>query len=319
MTIGSHHQGGNDLYLNEVQDAPKSGASSPPLTGMVPPSTKESKQEPQRKTILGLRRRVFWLLLGGLIVLVIVGAVVGGVVGSRKASNGGSSTSSSGSMSASDRAIAAATMNMTGSHSTNVQVVYQDLDTTDLLYRLIWDDEAAAEQRLDLSPSPRQQTPIAVTTANTTGNDGAVTNVFYLSENRHNSSVSDICQATLQCHLNAENCTVSDNQIISDNATHGVTGDSGLAATLLADISETRVYYRSGDGSVRALVGNDPATNGWQDIWIGSQSLVGSSIGVDFDSNEDLIQVVWVDQNTKELEEIVYSDTTGVNNVASKQ
>lgn len=286
---------------------------------MMPFSPRPSNQAPQRKTILGVRRRVFWLLTGTVIVLVIVGAVVGGVVGSRNAREGDSSTSSSGPMSASDRAIAAATMNMTGSTRTNVQVVYQDLDTTDLLYRLIWDEEAAAEQRLDLSPSPRQETPIAVTTANVTGNDGTVTSVFYLSENKHNSSVSDICQVILQCYLNAENCTISDNQIISDNATQGVTGDSGLAATLLADTSETRVYYRGGDGAVRALVGNDPATTGWQDIWIGSQSLAGSSIGVDFDSNEDMTQVVWVDQDTKELQEIVYSDTTGVNNVASKQ
>lgn len=208
-------------------------------------------------------------------------------------------------------------MNMTGSTSTNVQVVYQDLDTTDLLYQLIWNYTAAGEQRLSLSPSPQQETPIAVTTSNMNADNGIVTSVFYLSVSKDNSSLSDICQATLQCSLGAPNCTVLNNEIISGNASQEVIGTSGLAATLLSDTSETRVYYKGGGGAVRALVGNDPAINAWQDIWIGSQSFAGSGIGVNFDAKQETIQVVWVHSATKELQEITYTDATSVFGITS--
>lgn len=314
----SYHGNGLDLYLAETQSTPQPSTPSP-FKVEASPSRKSREKEPRRKMIFGLSRGVFWLIAGMATALVVVGAVVGAVVGSSRiggASNP-SATPNAGPMSANARNIAAATMNITGSTGTNVQVVYQDLDTTDLLYRLIWEDTAAGEQRLTLSPSPQQETPIAVTTSNMTANDGIVTNVFYLSVSKDNSSLSDICQATLQCALGAQNCTVLNNGIISGNASKEIVGTSGLAATLLSDTSQTRVYYKGGGRAVRALVGNDPATNGWQDIWIGSQSFAGSSIGANFDAKEETIQVVWVHSAAKELQEITYSDTTSLGGITS--
>lgn len=61
-------------------------------------------------------------------------------------------------MTANNTHIAMATVNIMESTMTNIQVVYRDLETEDLLYRLIWDDKAAAEQRLgNLSHSPQQE------------------------------------------------------------------------------------------------------------------------------------------------------------------
>lgn len=53
----------------------------------------------------------------------------------------------SGFLSASDRQIAAGTMNMMGLITTDAQIVFQGLETTGYLYRLVWDDQAALEQR----------------------------------------------------------------------------------------------------------------------------------------------------------------------------
>lgn len=250
----------------------------------------------------------------------IIGVVVGAVIGSRHSDSSSSVTADS-TMTANQRHIGAATMNITGSMTTNVQVVYQDLETTDLLYRLVWDDQAAPEQRiLSLDPSPQQKTPIAVTSANTTSNDGVVTDVFYLSANKDNSSLSDICHVTMQCALGAENCTVSASVIISDGALQGVLNNSGLAAALLPGSSAIRVYYKNGGRAIRSLVGNSTANNSWGDSYVGSQAVPHSSISVNVDQNEDTtLQVVFVNLISKEMEEITYSDAAGVGTNTGKE
>lgn len=130
--------------------------------------------------------------------------------------------------------------------------------------------------------------------------------------------MSDICQVILKCSLGAANCSVSQNGVISNEIKSSVSGTSGLAATLLDGTSVIRVYYRGAGRAVRALGGNGPATNGWQDICVGTQSITGSGIVVDFNSNNDTIQVVWVSSVSKELQEINYSDATGVSDVTGK-
>lgn len=247
----------------------------------------------------------------------IVGIVVGAVIGSSTTnSDGGSSSTSTAnsiSMSASDRQIGAATMNITNSTSTNIQVVYQDLDSTDLLYRLVWDDTVGSEQRISsLDSSPQQKTPIAVTTTNTTANDGITTNIYYLSANAGNSSLSDICQVTLQCSLGAENCTVSASTVISDGALKGVASNSGLSAVVLPGSSEVRVYYKNGAHAVRVLAGNVTATSGWEDSRIGSLSYAESGISVNYNQVGDELQVIFVNSDSLELQELTYSDAAGV-------
>lgn len=258
-------------------------------------------------------------MAGVITTLMIVGIVVGAVIGSSTTmgnSDGGSSstsTANSTSMSASDRQIGAATMNITNSTSTNIQVVYQDLDSTDLLYRLVWDDTAGSEQRISsLDSSPQQKTPIAVTTTNTTANDGITTNIYYLSVNAGNSSLSDICQVTLQCSLGAENCTVSASTIISDGALKGVVSNSGLSAVVLPGSPDVRVYYKNGAHAVRVLAGNGTATNSWEDSRIGSLSYAGSGISVNYNQNGDELQVIFVNSDSLELQEFTYSDAAGV-------
>lgn len=254
-----------------------------------------------------------------MIVGVVVGAVIGSSTGNSSAGNSPSSTTTNSPMVAADRQIGAATMNITGSTTANIQVVYQDLQSTDLLYRLIWDDIAGAEQRISsLDPAPQQQTPIAVTTANTTTNDGITTNIFYLSINAANYSFSDICQVTLQCSLGAENCTVSAAGIISDEAYQGVLSNSGLSAAVLPDTSDIRVYYKNGAHAVRVLAGNGTAANGWVDSRVGSQSFPGSSIAVNYDQIKDTLQVIFVNSNSKEMQDFTYSDPSGVQTQTGK-
>lgn len=261
-------------------------------------------------------------MAGVITTLVTVGVVVGAVIGSSTTAGNTNSTMTSlnSSMSASNRQIGAATMNITGSTATNIQVVYQDLTTTDLLYRLVWDDAAGAEQRISsLNPPPQQTTPIAVTTTNTTANDEIITNVFYLSTNQDNSSLSDICQVTLRCSLGAENCTVSASGIISDRASMGVLSDSGLSATLLPESSNILVYYKNGGEAVQVLAGNGTATDSWEDSRIGSLAFPGSGISANYDQNKDILEVIFVNSDSKEFEEFAYSDTAGIGTNTGKK
>ncbi|KAF3766387.1 hypothetical protein M406DRAFT_330214 [Cryphonectria parasitica EP155] len=309
---------GHGLYVSDAQHSFEPEGHSPPKKD-AESSAPVLEKPPRRRTIFGLRRRVFWMLAGAVSALVIVGAVVGAVVGSSRIGSGGgnaggSSTSSSSPMAAANRHIGAAAMNVTGSTGTNVQVVYQDLNTSDLLYRLVWNDQASGEQRLSLSPAPQRKTPIAVTTTNTTASDGIMTNVFYLSEDTNDSSMSTICQVTLQCSLNAENCTVSDATVISANATNGVVNTSGLAATLVSDNVQARVFYKAGSHGVRVLSGTSGEADGWQDTVLGSASYAGSDISVNLDPDEDTLQVIFVNKNTKEFETFLYSDAAGPGN-----
>lgn len=309
-----HYGGGQDLYIVENgMNGTKSPCEGDSLELTVP-----IRDATRRKLIFGLRRRVFFSLAGTILILVIVGAVIGALVGSSRIGDNRGSSSDSGPLLPNQRQIGAATMDITGSTRANIQVAYQDLETTDLLYRLIWDDAAGAEQRLsNLSPEPRRGTPIAVTTVNAT--NGIEIEVFYLSVNADNSSMSNICQLTLECGLGATNCSVSQNKIISDVTNKGVFETSGLAVTTLSDTSETQLYYKGGGRAIRVLSRtNDPSSTGWVDGFVGSSSFAGSAIGVNFNSNEDTIQVVWVSAKTKELQEMSYSDSTGANGIAGK-
>lgn len=317
VSATQNYDGHRDKYLSPAHGSIELRSTVSETSALAPIATEKSARP--KRTILGLRRRVFWSIAGVVTILVIVDAVVGAVIGSSKIGSTSSSTTTTAPMTAQQRGIGAATMNITGSTATNVQVVYQDLDSTDLLYRLVWNDKAGAEQRISsLDPSPQQKTPIAVTTANNTANDGIVTSIFYLSENHDNSSLSDIGQVTLQCSLGVENCTVSVIGKISDGALKGVLHNSGLAAVLLPDSSDIRVYYKNGGHAIRALVGNGTTTDGWDDILIGSQASPQSSISVNFDQKNGNLQVVFVNMSSKLLQEIVYSDAAGVGTTSGK-
>ncbi|KUI67576.1 Transcription initiation factor TFIID subunit 13 [Cytospora mali] len=197
----------------------------------------------------------------------------------------GSSSTTSGPMPANNRQIAAGTMNITGCLSTNAQVLHQDLETTDLLYRLVWDDKGNSEQRLALGLAPQQVTTIAVTTTNITSDDGIQADVFYLSENQHNSSKSDICQATL--------------------------GNSGLGSIVVSNSSQILVYYTGLGRSIRALEADYPAQNGWVDSNMEGQVASGLSISANHCAAFGTIQVIFASVAPKDLEELTYNDAAG--------
>ncbi|KAJ9133558.1 hypothetical protein NKR23_g10675 [Pleurostoma richardsiae] len=317
-TTAEHHENSREKY-----------AVHPSVKDDLAPSSTENAgllQFAPTRRICGLRRRMFWVVGAAIALVVVVAAVVGGVVGSNAAHRGTSSsspsatstpspTNSTAPLDASQRAITASSAAGAASNTSVLQVFYQDLNTTDILYRLVWEDQPYKEQKASLSIPPNQGTPLAVTAANSSNVDGVTLNLFYLSVNNTNDTTAQatvICQATMRCARGAGSCTTNRNVIISQNATNGVNSASGLSAVLLDGVSQFRVFYHATGGFVWALVGNNPADNGWSAMQIGGPATDGSSIAVNLESEDDMLDVIFVNDNDDVPREIQYNDVYGL-------
>jgi hypothetical protein len=231
------------------------------------------------RTICGLKSRVAWGLLV-VITLVVIAAVVGGVVGSRQAQKGSSPDPGkdeppdpSGSLAEGSRALAASTSST--DKAANLQVFYQDLETTNILYRLVWDDEPRDEQRLDLPIPPNQATPLAV--AATNQQDPVMVSLFYISTK---SSAPVIVEAALECRPGMARCDTKSNQVISDNITTPIAPNTALAALRIAGHSSVRVYYQAYNELLWVLSRNGGGDEAWVPQRIGGPALAGSGLAV---------------------------------------
>lgn len=278
---------------------------------------------PRSATICGLRRRTFWIVIA-VIAVVVIAALVGGLVGGLKARDASgtsgsdsSSTSTStsppvpsatGPLEPSKRAMTAATNS--GSAGSTLQIFYQDLDTTDILYRLVWEDDSEAEHSVDLELPPIQGTTLAATASNMTNGEGLDVNLFYLSIN--NTSDLTIARAALECSKGAATCRTASNHVISDKFATGVNAASGLAAVLLDnEASRFRVYFQAPGGLVWALVGDEPSKNGWSAHQIGGPAVQGSSIAASLEGEKGGIMVAFVFNATGTLRAVEYTDSVG--------
>lgn len=270
-----------------------------------------------------LRRWRWWLAGAVLLACVIVGAVVGGVVGSRNAHHSSSSTTTTSTwqldtpLSASLRAVSASTTAGDASEAATLQVFYQDLNTSNILYRLVWEDDALTEQTADLTVEPRSGTPLTVVGVNSSTDDSAIVlNLFYLTDDSAMSNGTAIVQATLDCTAGAASCSTTYNAIISGNVTTGPRFDSGLSAVQLdgdAD-QEFRVFYHADTSQPALLSGSLPLANGWSTTSAGgSMTPDNSSISTNKAAGDDNgIDLFFVNSNSGDPRQEQYYDDNGI-------
>ena len=273
----------------------------------------------------GLRRTTFFIVLA-VVALVIIGAVVGGAVGGVEASKSHDSSSSSsptsssassatastgqstptatGPIQPSQRAIAATAASRTG--SPQLQVFYQDLDTTSVRYRLVQNDTAADEHTADLSVEPIRATPLAA--AAVADSDPLSVQIFYLTVHQ---GATYVAQATLSCGRGALSspCSTQSNAIIGQGAGPAVYGLTKLAA-LRPDQDTIRVYYQAAAGDLWALDGDHAKTSGWTANHIAVNATLGTGIVASGVNTTDM-NVFFVSKQTDRLRWLPYDDVIG--------
>ncbi|KAM0427320.1 hypothetical protein ACHAPT_007755 [Fusarium lateritium] len=316
------------------------------------------------RRIFGMKRRKFLIVLAA-IMLMLAGVTVGGTVGGIKANkgddnskedgggggggggdggNGDDSTPTTtdtgpvprktGPIDADERFLAAVVA--ADDDDENFQVFYNDLNTTNILYRRMHDDDGGPEHTLDLDIEPNYGTPLAVTLR--LASSVMTTQLFYVTTE---DNETQIAQVTLNCgNLNVDDddgedndddddgeddddnnqaggnansgtaaCAVTSNSIISSNLTNGVHPDSKLAALRLGNDS-VRVYFQAGGTNIWALNGDDADAEGWAGSNLMAGVRPGSSIAATR-SNATDVHVFFVANQTGWLRTFNYADVLG--------
>lgn len=143
-------------------------------------------------------------------------------------------------------------MNMMGLTATDAQIVFQGLETTEHLYRLVWDDQAALEQRYCVIA-------VSLTAA---GKFDRRQDGEYDGERRgRDQFVLSVCEQEepfnigylpISCAV-LSRCSKLQRLVCTSRVTNATKSDfqtSGLAVTPLADCSEIGVYCK---GESRAV------------------------------------------------------------------
>jgi hypothetical protein len=284
---------------------------------------------PVKKTICGLRRRTAWIIIAVVAVALVAGLTGGLVVGLRvrnssapsnaESSNAGSNnpgpssntTTSSNTTSPlapldpKKRAVSVAT-----SSDDTLQVFYQDLNTTSLLYRLVWGGKAGAEQKADLHISPNQGTAVAAVSLNSSNGQSVVAHVFYVSTD--SSNITMIVQATLDCPVGGESCHTTFNGAVNSSSSNPIHPQSGVSAALLdAQTSRFRLYYQAIGTYIWVTVGDNPTVNGWAAHRIGGPAVPGSSITSSLNINSSSLMAFYVANESIALRDVEYVDSIG--------
>lgn len=259
------------------------------------------REDADTKRLCGMRRSTALILLC-IGALLLIGAIVGGVVG--KSSHGASgdqtaantiasSTSSVSSVGSTAPSTATATATVLAASSrpisasvsfpdgsVGIQLVYQELDSPDIKYRLYLPREQyEAEQNVSLGIRPNLGTGLAAT-AVADSDGGTEFTLFYLS------GQAQVVQATLHCAQNSITCsTTSNNIIVSDTGL--IHESSSLAAVYLGQGSTWRVYFQTTSGRIAELDGDHE----WNSRVIGGNASVGSSIAATFGTDYTIIVV----------------------------
>lgn len=236
--------------------------------------------------ILGLARREFWILVAVVAFVslaAIVGGTVGGVLSSRRQDGTGLDPAASttpdvpvttDSPTQKYRTIAASTLNRTGSAG-NYHIFYQDLNTSGIRYRLVWNDEVAREQNATLTIPPRQNSPLAAVTAPGAASDDIEVHIYYLSASEGGDP--SIAEAVLRCDAGADNCTTASNTAI--DIKHKLSTNTQLAAVLLDDGVSIRVFFQASFDYLWQTQGTTTSAGAdWTSQQIGGQAAAGSSL-----------------------------------------
>lgn len=312
---------------NEMGDF--AGRSPTPL--LYPKGSKPSCFAPY----CGLQRRDFWILIA-IATLLAIGAIVGGVVGAvtinknsvASAALGantpteapsppppGSDTTQS-SLPVEERSIAASNVRNKLAKS-NYQIVYQDLDTLDLVYQLVWDDKPASKQNMTVGITPDKGTPLAVVATNSNTTDNINLFVFFTTcEDRSNAPL--LAAAQLNCIVGASNCTEVSHFPIP--ATSDLGKASKLAALAMNDGTSLRVFYQASNGHINVLRADTTANvEQWKSSPLDMSAMDGSKITASIQESSNDLLVVFVGAEDRVLQALQYDDISGTQEGMSKR
>lgn len=310
------------------QTAPMGEPSPEPLLPVE--ETKQKRPGPY----CGLPRRDFWILIS-IATGLAIGAIVGGVLGAvtikqnetaaaatrasdinmatstptavpSQTSPGTAETASS--LPRADRSIAASTV-PNNSTSSNYQVVYQDLTTFELRYRLVWDDKPASEQNLTLDLKPDRGTPIAIVAANSTLTTENIMLFIFYTTCEDKSDMPLLAVASLECIPGALTCSEIKNNPIPASSDLGA--KSELAAVVMEDGQSLRVYYQASNGWIYALSANTTNVDVWTPTRLSGPAIDGSAIAASVHRSTSQLQVIYVCSETRMLRCLEYEDASG--------
>jgi hypothetical protein len=273
------------------------------------------------RTICGIRRRTFWIIVI-IVSTAVLGGVLGGIIGGLandgqlftsddEDDNGApASTQTSGPIEPSQRAMAVSISVSDDGADQELQLFYQDLDTQAILYRRIRNDEARDEKTVALNHVPLWASPLAAAAINKS--DPVSTQLFYMTADDDGRPA--VAVAKLKCVADKEACTTDANDIISGGEDSDVAlhPDTKLAALRLGD-DTIRLYYQDEGGAIFALNGDD-ADNDQGGQWtahaITDAAAPGSSFVAVGPRKED-ISVFYISESNETLSLVQYSDLQG--------
>ncbi|RYP50825.1 hypothetical protein DL768_003743 [Monosporascus sp. mg162] len=297
---------------------------------LLPP---EDKKQAHLVRYCGLVRRDFWILVA-IVTLLLIGAIIGGTLGAvtikryEVAAAGAAGTgynlptntptpiptatfrtqtATESSLPRENRSIAASAVENRSTES-NYHVVYQDLTTLNLRYRLVWNDRPSGEQNLTLRIKPDKGTPLAVVAANSTVSHNIFLFIFYTTC-EDLSNVPLLAVACLDCIPGAPNCTEVSNNPIPKS--HDLARTSSIAAVLMEDGRSLRVYYQTESGSIWVLHGNIADVHKWTTSRLSEFAMVGTSIAASIQRSPGRLQVIFVCREMGLLRSLEYDDVSG--------
>ncbi|CAH0019719.1 unnamed protein product, partial [Clonostachys rhizophaga] len=189
-----------------------------------------------------------------------------------------------------------------GAEGSDVQIFYQELNTTAISYRRIVNDKAKAEQKASLSIEPAWGTPMAAAAIN--GSNPLRTQLFYLSVDSDNRT--NIAEAMFECQDSESFSTVS-NTVISGSVDRLVHPETKLSALRLGD-DLLRVFYQQTDSSIQALRWDDKS--GWYGNKVRQNAHPGTAIAVAA-AERKAVHIFYVGLTSMTLRVSIYDDQLG--------
>ena len=272
---------------------------------LLPFSSDPEPPRQRNRTIWGFKRRTF-LVAAGLVVLLFAAALVGAVVGvwaSNKSKTDAEPwptvvPTPNIPLNPSLRNLAAS--RSAASTGEDIQIFYNDLASTDVLYRLRWNGDSRPEQAVTLHLEPSPGTPLAVVSS---GTNPVTVYLFYITARSADSA--GIAQAVLTCAGGGAGCSTVSNELISANVTNGVDPDTGLAAVLLDGRSSIRVYYEAQFHHIWELNSDTANAAGWGGQHIAGPILSGAGIAAYVD-NSSAVNIFSVANKTLTMRVFTY-------------
>ncbi|KAK7978182.1 hypothetical protein PG988_005672 [Apiospora saccharicola] len=266
----------------------------------------------------GLSRRKLWIL-GAVTAVILIGAIVGGVMGgilARKRSDPAAAPLTPDAQQHQNRAIAVSNLKANEA-SGNYQIFYQDLNTTDIRYRIVLGDAAAGEQNATLEIRPNANTALAAVARDSSETGQAAVHLYYVST----TEAGDICiaEAITDCVESTGKCTTSFNTIVT--VMKDISPTTKLAAVLKDNSKPSpsvQVFFQARMGYLWMLQGTvtdgGPAakvTSNWTvDQVGGGQAVEGSSIAATPALTPNTTLILFIHSRTGRLRGLPYQGET---------